>query len=347
MYKNLFTIAFILVFTLTPSAKPLNNWYSPDTLTWLSLPPTILAVFDTAGAYCNGNYYQVCGQKWDTTRYSRIQKFNGVAWSEVGNCPGGGINGHCATEWNGIIVISGGQLDSGFYNYTSIFDPGDNSWIQSTSMPINSFGGSAMVSVNGKCYLIGGSTTVAYNTLYGWVPGESNMASYAPMPEARSNPCASIYNGKIFVFGGYNAVYKNTIYMYDPEANSWVTKNATLNPPCSQSTSITIGDRIYVVGGITTGSTVLNQVQVYNPINDTISTGVPLPYAVWGHASGGTIIPNSNCTTYTGKIYVSCGSTVPGPYPVPLATATLGTVTGVNPVEVEPTSLGNIKALYR
>jgi N-acetylneuraminic acid mutarotase len=330
------------IFAFPADKPPLTKawWKTPDTLSWSSLPNTIQGCSYTAGAYLDGNFYQICGMDPNTLMYPYMQVFNGSSWSLAGWHPAGGISNHSAAVWNNKIVVSGGYIveNPHYFGYTTVFSPSDNSWIQSTPMAVPNNLNTAMACVNGKCYIFGGNITPT--STYYWTPGDANMLPRAAIPNNRSAASAAVYNGKIYLFGGNNT----SILLYDPDADSWTTKTAVLNPMRNRAVAVTIGDLIYIIGGLT-GSSVLNEVKIYNPINDTITDGPPLPYITFGHAAAGTLIPNGKCTTYTGKIYVSGGSNTIM-YDMALLTAELGTVTGVNPVKVEPTSLGNIKALY-
>jgi N-acetylneuraminic acid mutarotase len=307
------------------------------------MPDTPKACCCTAGVYLDGKYYQVCGKDFDFFKYPKMQVFDGSSWQEIGTHPAGGVWLHSATVWNNKIVVSGGVTseDPTSYNFTTIFNPTDASWIPSTPMPVENNAGTAMACVNEKCYLFGGYQD--QTGVYSWTPGDANMSLRAALPEGRTDHCVAVYNGNIYLFGGkFSGMQRNTIFMYNPSSNVWTIKSATLNPPVFNATAVTIGERIYIIGGAADGL-IGNTVQVYNPLNDTISAGPPLLFSTYAHAAAGTTIINEN-GMYTGKIYVSGGS-IAG-FLWPIHTFNIGNVVGNAPFTIEPSSLGIIKSLY-
>jgi len=319
----------------------------PDTLTWSVLPNTLVACRYTAGAYFSGKFYQICGMDLNYQDYKYIQIYDGSGWSQSISSHPMGICTHSAAVWNGKIVISGGSSQAtpgGYYDYTTMYDPIDTSWIVSTPMPQDGMCFTGMATVNGKCYLFGsegpGSTL---DTTYEWVPGAPNMTSKASMPAPRCDMAVAECNGKMYLFGGRQEpnLFFNSIWEYNPVSNSWIIKNATLSTNRIGAGAVTIGTKIYVIAGRSNWNAYLNSVDIYDIISDTISTGTSLLNPISSFATAGYFIQDSN-TTYTGHIYVSGGSNGSTTY----NTAYLGTVSGVYCNKVQPTSLGNLKALY-
>ena len=337
-----------LSFTVSADKPPLTKpwWKSPDTLIWTPLPNTLVGCSSTAGTYLDGKFYQICGYQ-GSSAYQYMQIYNGASWSQSNAFhPVGGVYGHSATVWNGIIVISGAaHAPTDFYNYTSVYDPGNNTWTQSTQMPyVSSFiHGSAMASSNNKCFLFGGApdSGIPFGFCWNWTPGDTSMNGITGMPAPRNRPAAAECNGLIYVFGGRETVEffsgKDTIWAYNPLTNYWLVKSAHLLTSRDYATAVSIGNLIFVIGGVGTSQNPLNSVEIYDTTTDTITQGTPLPIPSAGHASAGYTTENSN-TSYTGHIYISGGSLGTGAY--------LGTVSGVYCIKVQPVSLGNLKALY-
>jgi len=340
-------IIIFLLSILSLASANFGSWRNyPETLSWTYISNTPVACSNTAGVYLNGVFYQISGSNSLTTVYLFMQMYNGSSWSQ-GTIPhpSGGVSGHCAAVCNGKIVVSGGQTQGGsYYDHTSVYDPAIPSWVESTLM-ISNFTNSAMASVGGKCYLFGGAAGIYANAnTYQWTPGDSVMIQKAPMPQGRMGLAAAEYNGKIYSFGGrlqVDSAPTNTIYEYNPSSNLWTTKNAHLiNPRCYHA-AVTIGSKIYIIGGWNWDA-VLTSVEIYNPINDTISAGTPILYASESFAGAGYTTTTSN-HTYAGTIYISGGRD----YSSFLNHASKGIVTGVTYPNVEPRSLGCIKAAYR
>jgi hypothetical protein len=128
----------------------------------------------------------------------------------------------------------------------------------------------------GKIYLPGGfiGSHLTENAIYDiatntWTTG-------APLPAARSGMTAA-YNGKIYVVGG-NPLPFNNIVVYDIATNTWTTAGATLPVGIAYGRAITVGNYIYIVGGIAGGTTV-GTVYRYDPVADTITNMAPLQQA--------------------------------------------------------------------
>jgi N-acetylneuraminic acid mutarotase len=72
----------------------------------------------------------------------------------------------------------------------------------------------------------------------------------SPLAIARSHPATAVYQSKIYVFGGGGSAFKslNTVEVYDPIRDKWYAgkEMPTLR---SGAMAITLGDRIYVIGG--------------------------------------------------------------------------------------------------
>jgi len=99
-----------------------------------------------------------------------------------------------------------------------------------------------------------------------------------PLHIARSHPATAVYRNKIYVFGGGGPAFKslNTVEVYDPQAKKWAPrrKMPTLR---SGAMAVTVGDKIYVMGGgfkKSDGKFVfLHTVEVYDPKTDTWEVG--------------------------------------------------------------------------
>jgi len=110
---------------------------------------------------------------------------------------------------------------------------------------------------------------------------QANWSDQAPIPVNRIRVGASAYtpNGNIYLLGGRESdtIFVNTIYEYNPTADSWTLKSATLpdlssaNAAAAELTDAT-GDHIYVVGGSASGSITTGSVRIYDPVADVVTT---------------------------------------------------------------------------
>jgi len=84
---------------------------------------------------------------------------------------------------------------------------------------------------------------------------ELTWTSAAPMLTPRVGHCAAVSGGKIYVFGGAvmrreNETFSTSIEAYDPTEDSW-TEVGQLPRGISQAAALTIGNYIYIFGGLT------------------------------------------------------------------------------------------------
>ncbi len=327
----------LLVLTSVALAKPTSE-NTPETLTWNPLPPTLVSCMKPAGVYYNGLYYQICGLN-GVSPYSHMLIYNGFWSASAATHPGGGVYDHSAAVLNGKIIVSGGATQQGIcYNYTTVYDPATSSWTTSTPMPVAGLRGTAMVSTRGKCYLFGGIVggQTVHNGIGRWTPGDTAMTRIQGLPTARCYMAAAECNGKIYVFGGLDSAKNGTwtIWKYDPKIDTWSTEPCQLIVPVASATAVTVGYKIYIIGGYPYSRT---NVQVYDTVKHAITTSTSLPVSTGGHASAGHFISSGN-GFYSGLIYVSGGDLGLGAY---------RGIVGDYDNEVQPASLGSIKACYR
>ncbi len=132
----------------------------------------------------------------------------------------------------------------------------------------------------------------------------------APIPVNRIRVGASAFtpNGKIYLLGGRqdDVTFVDTIYEYDPVANSWTLKSATL-PDLSSANAAAVqltgpsGPRIYVIGGSAAGSVTTGDVRVYDPATDTVTVLTSDPWP-----AGATYLPGG-WAVYNNILYIFGG----------------------------------------
>ena len=104
---------------------------------------------------------------------------------------------------------------------------------------------------------------------------------------------AAFNGGRLLSFGGYHYTpsstgyvggYSNAILAYSISDGTWSTLSATLSTPryflAASEVSTSLGDRIYVTGGLQ-GNGANDE---FNPANDTITARAALPAALYYHA---------------------------------------------------------------
>jgi N-acetylneuraminic acid mutarotase len=141
--------------------------------------------------------------------------------------------------------------------------------------------------VNGKIYVIGGSSNYVYD------PATDTWAARTPMPTPRSNSAIVACQNIIYVIGGLNGSTNNGEYLtscsinevYDPATDTWETK-APMPTSRSQMEANTVDGKIYVIGGRTAGPySTVNITEIYDPASNSWTTGASMPYPVVSYAS--------------------------------------------------------------
>lgn len=191
-----------------------------------------------------------------------------------------------AVYQNKIYVIGG----SGGLN--QVYDPATDTWENRASMPAIRNYLEANV-VNGKIYLIGGDIVdesgayaipTGVNEVYD--PANDSWTTKTPMPIGVYAYASAVVDTKIYFMGGIGSdapdVKPNLNQIYDTITDNWSFGSPVPTPVSSAQAGATSGvlapKRIYVIGGRDPSSNdgvSLNQ--VYNPQNDSWTTGSPMP----------------------------------------------------------------------
>jgi N-acetylneuraminic acid mutarotase len=165
----------------------------------------------------------------------------------------------------------------------------------------------AASSLNGKIYVIGGSTTtidnwVPSNKLFIYGPIEDKWIEGKPMPTARGAINANFVNGILYVIGGYaSSQIVDVNEAYDPLSNEWISKSS-MPTPRHHAASVVVDDQLFVIGGRTVGLYPIvntNITERYDPKEDKWITLQPMP----SERSGISAASINNTTT----IYVFGG----------------------------------------
>jgi len=193
---------------------------------------------------------------------------------------------------NKIYAIGGGLWDPhiGYVasNTNEVYDPITDSWENKTAMPTNRSDLSANA-VGGKIYLIGGrtdgpSSTAALNEVYD--VANDSWTTKKPMPYPVVGYASAVVDGKIYIMGGQDEFYEgfNVDFnqIYDPVTDNW-SLGASLpeivfNVAAGATTGTLAPKRIYVIGG-TPYMLAVNFTQVYDPEQNSWTTGAQMPTA--------------------------------------------------------------------
>ena len=143
-------------------------------------------------------------------------------------------------------------------------------WVKKADIPTARWRSCASV-VNGKIYVIGGSTLLkVFSTVEEYDPITNTWARKADMPTARSADQSNcVVNGKIYVIGGYNNDgYLSIVEEYNPGTNTW-TRRADMPTPRGDLATGVVNGKIYVIGGaFPDQGTFVSAVEEYDPVAD-------------------------------------------------------------------------------
>jgi N-acetylneuraminic acid mutarotase len=195
------------------------------------------------------------------------------SWEEVLSMLHDHQQAGCATFDNKAYVLGGKRVDDygqqqqtlSAHNIIERYSPVAHSWTEMNAATYYPMYGFATAEVNNKIYLLGG-----YYDAFGYMdlvtvydPASDTMEVVSSMPTARTNSSASVVDGKIYVFGGLGD---------NPECEP------LQDPLCNNILA-------------------LDTVEIYDPANDSWSTGTNMSFGRQLHASA----------SYGNKIYLFGG----------------------------------------
>jgi len=129
-----------------------------------------------------------------------------------------------------------------------------------------------------RIYVAGGmiSDWVATNALEVYDTASDIWRQAAPMPLPIHHAGVAAANGRIYVTGGYDDMGKmvraepdnSRAWVYDPQTDTW-SSIADLPAPRAGHAMVTVGDKLYLVGGTGSGAA---EVWTYDPATDIWNT---------------------------------------------------------------------------
>ncbi|MBL7144352.1 MAG: hypothetical protein ISS76_08970, partial [Phycisphaerae bacterium] len=161
------------------------------------------------------------------------------------------------------IVLGGGSAKADFI------------WTQKADMPTPRWSPTSAV-VNGKIYVIGGSTSEpgdkVLSTVEEYDPVTDTWTTKADMPTARgwTSPSSAVVDGKIFVIGGWDGSKTiSTVEEYDPTTDTW-TRKVDMPTQRTDIATCTVDGKVYAIGGYPpVGYAALKTVEMYDPETGT------------------------------------------------------------------------------
>ncbi|MDP4230439.1 MAG: kelch repeat-containing protein [Bacteroidota bacterium] len=205
------------------------------------------------------------------------------SWSTASSDGFSGRYGLTSVVVDGKIFAIAGHTNIGPCNIVEVYDPSTDSWnTPTTSGTLTARYELTASVVDGKIYVCGGSGSHgATNTLEEFDPVTNTWTTPTTTGNftKRAWLSSSVFAKKIYVFGGTAGPYVdalNTLEVFDPSTSIWSTPSTTgtFTPRCGSS-SVLIGDKIYVLGGFTQNNKYV--VEIFDPINNLWSTPATNP----------------------------------------------------------------------
>uniref|UniRef100_A0A673H0R8 Kelch-like family member 33 n=1 Tax=Sinocyclocheilus rhinocerous TaxID=307959 RepID=A0A673H0R8_9TELE len=216
-----------------------------------------------------------------------------VEWRMLGTLPEKPRFSHGVGVMRGKLYVVGGRHYYGkadTMNCTYRYDPIQNTWQRLTDM-YERRGSFTLVVLNGKIYAIGGErdSKVNMETVEVYCPNTNSWSFVRPLDQALCCHAASVWNGTIFLSGGFNSQYQclSTMTLYHPERGS--TYMAEMTHDKALHCMETLGDRLYVAGGVSCDADghLVDQLacEFYDPVANSWSAIIPFPVPHVGSAS--------------------------------------------------------------
>ena len=274
-----------LLFALVLAIAVVPDEVVGQTGSWTTKASMPTARVSHAVAAANGLVYAVGGDRTGggSNVLSTVEAYDPLSnsWTAKASMPTARYYLAAATL-NGLVYAVGGATGSAQFATVEAYDPLTNTWTSKASMPGPRYHLGLGV-VNGILYAVGGNNGNGWvSTVEAYDPTTNTWTTKAPMPTARGGLAVAVVNGIIYAFGGAwdgspPCCHLSTVEAYDPATNTWTTK-ASMPTGRSSLAAAVLDNKVYVVGGGTTGtSAVLSTSEIYNPASNTWTTGPSMP----------------------------------------------------------------------
>ncbi|XP_019961802.1 kelch-like protein 9 [Paralichthys olivaceus] len=199
-----------------------------------------------------------------------------MEWRRLEEMPEPARFSHEVAVLKGQLYVFGGKKYYGngdTLNSVYRYDPYQNGWESLADMQQKRCLFS-VVELDGQLYSIGGHCDVEYiESVERYCPTANSWSFTRPLDLPLSGHVAKVLQGQILVSGGSNSDYGclSSLFRYNPETGS--TYLANMTKPRAKHCMETLGDHLYVAGGITSAEPVnivdMLSCEVYNLQTDT------------------------------------------------------------------------------
>ncbi len=293
--KSAIALLLVLLFTLPTLSLPLVNATEDS---WVTMEPMPTARFSFGVAVVDGKIYAIGGS--NGTHHLNVNEMYDPAtdtWTKKRSMPTARTDPATAVYQNKIYVIGGIVADSnpsysGYTGLTEVYDPLTDTWETMEPMPAARSSLDANV-VGDKIYLIGGKKYVdvfpfqqSTNKNQVYDPSNDSWSTKTPTPTSTFLYASAVADNKIHIMGGYSGGHFLQLnQIYNSETDTWSygkeVPTAILSTAAGATTGLLAPKRIYVLGGHVGSNITSNLTQVYNPENDTWTTGTSMPTPRW------------------------------------------------------------------
>ncbi|XP_051569653.1 uncharacterized protein LOC127450008 [Myxocyprinus asiaticus] len=270
------------------------------------LPKDTLVLVGGERTTANFEKHKPCTEMWFSNAFqNHVGLVKKVEWRMLGNLPENPRFSHGIGVMRGKMYVVGGRHYYGKADTMKCayrYDPIQNSWQRLADMHERR-GSVTLVVLNEKIYAIGGERDSEDNmeTVEVYCPNTNSWRFVCPLDQPLCYHAASVWKGAIFISGGLNSQCQCQLSMilYHPEKGS--TYLAEMNHDRAQHCMETLGDHLYVAGGVSCGAGGhrIDQLacEVYDPVANSWSAIMSLPMPHVGSAS----------VVLEGKVYVIGG----------------------------------------
>ena len=271
------------------SALDVVEVYNTKTNSWATLAPLLEPLHHTAAAAYEGKLYVAGGthdqqpsflglhfrEKVRAESLFFIYDIEKNEWKRGPDIPTPRL-GLTSQAINGTVYVIGGanhfprsifDTEHEWYSVNEEYDIESGAWQTMAPMPTPRDHVQSTV-MDGKIFVIGGRQTTLKNTVSSnevYDPSTDSWTILDPMPTLRSGMTMSSLNGTIFVYGGLakDGSKLDVVEQYIPD-EGWIT-HEQLPMPLDGPGSVTIDNKIYLIGGLSEHGLIPINVSFYDP----------------------------------------------------------------------------------
>jgi N-acetylneuraminic acid mutarotase len=237
----------------------------------------------SGGEVISGLFYVVGGSRIRPTAiFSIVERYNPATndWTTMAPMSNG-REGMATGVLGGMLYAVGGASNVSDVATSEFYNPATNTWSSRASLPQPRFGAVGGV-IGGTLYVVGGkSGTTVFGTTYVYDDNLNTWTTGPDMSTPRRQAGGAVIDGKLYVVGGYIAsdAVSAVLEVFDP-ATGW----STLTPMSTARGEVAVAavdGLLYVVGGNRSSNPATNSVtdvvEIYDPVRDEWTSGVPIP----------------------------------------------------------------------